>query len=241
MANATMYKMIAIEQDVDAIKVIQDACTLFHDVKMGVISISNATIAIDTVWKEVPSIIVIGPVLPDMKGVDVIGILKKNKPTQDIPIVMLADASASPEDEVHALATGAEDFIRKPLNASVLKTRIEMILKRNNATVMHEADEIVSSGKITLNMTTHTAYVDNQEVVLTPKEFALLYLFIKKENRVLNRVFLSETIWEQEYATTSHTIDKHIANLRKKIGDEGQRIVTLPTIGYKFVPLVVSN
>ncbi len=58
---------------------------------------------------------------------------------------------------------------------------------------------------------------------------------MKKQNRVLNRVFLSGTIWEREYFDTSHTIDKHIANLRKKLGKEGRRIETLHTIGYKFV------
>jgi len=98
-----------------------------------------------------------------------------------------------------------------------------------------ETEEVVKSGNITINMSTHQVFVKDKEINLTPKEFALLYLFIKKQGRVLNRVFLSGTIWEREYFDASHTIDRHIANLRKKLGKDGKRIETLHTIGYKFV------
>lgn len=92
----------------------------------------------------------------------------------------------------------------------------------------------LESGEILINISTHTVYIEGKEVYLTPKEFALLCLFIKKRNLVLNKAFLSVAIWAGKYSNPSHTIERHIANLRKKLGSACRRIKTLPTIGYKY-------
>jgi DNA-binding response OmpR family regulator len=224
--------ILVIENDIDTLKKIQEAMREKNE-NVGMITSNMSSVAIDMAWKETPDLIVLGSSSNDLSSLEVIGILKKNKPTSSIPILMLGKLNTT-EEEIEALEKGANDYIKKPLHPKIFILRIDLILK-NASKHIDDREEILKSGKITINMSSHTTFVSSKKIDLTPKELALLYLFIKKKNKVLNRVFLSETIWEQTYSTTSQTIDKHIANLRKKLGDEGQRILTLPTVGYKFI------
>lgn len=232
-------KILLAANDIEVITNIQNSLNK-EDILPSIIISNNANIAIDLSWKENPELILIHSSIGEVSPLDMIGILKKNEPTQHIPIIFLSDKKIHEfEEEVTAFRLGTDDYIRTPLVDDVFRVRAMRVL--NKSVKPHhiengmEIDDIRISGNIKLNLTTHTAFVDDQELNLTPKEFALLYLFIKKKNRVLQRVFLSETIWEQEYSSTSQTIERHVANLRKKLAHEGQRIETIPTIGYKFV------
>lgn len=228
------YKMLVVDDDFETVQSIKEA----FDREEGVVIIvsDSATIGVEMAWKERPDIIIANSGLPGLTGWEMLGILKKNEPTRPIPFVMLNDKPDGVEDEIKVLEAGADDYINKPFDLGLFRARIKVVLRRwQNQKKEIEAKEILKSKNIILNMTTHAAYIKEKLLDLTPKEFALLYLFIKKKNRVLNRVFLSETIWEREYFNTSHTIDKHIANLREKLGSESERIETLPTVGYKFI------
>ena len=233
MRNDIDMKLLVVDQDSQTIQFITD---IFNkEPNSTIFSARSADLAIETVWRKKPNIVIANTQLLDLSGWEVLGILKKNEPTRSIPFIMLGE-SAIIEDEVRAFNLGADDFINKPFRAEVFRARVKAVLYRYLNTVEQrlESDEILKSGNIVINMITHTVYVGGKMVDLTPKEFALLYLFLKKKNRVLNRVFLSGAIWEREYYQTSHTIDKHIANLRKKLGLEGNKIETLYTVGYKF-------
>jgi DNA-binding response OmpR family regulator len=224
--------ILVIENDIETLKKIQEAFREQNET-IGIITSNMSSVAIDMAWKETPDLIVLGSCNNDLSPIEVIGILKKNKPTSSIPTLILGKLNTS-EEEIEALQKGANDYIKKPFHPKILTLRIQSILK-NASKQSDDKEEILKSGKITINMSSHSTFVNNKKIDLTPKELALLYLFMKKKNKVLNRVFLSETIWEQTYSTTSQTIDKHVANLRKKLGDEGERILTLPTVGYKFI------
>lgn len=229
------YKILVVDENSREIQSIKQL--LLKDKSATFLSAKSADIAIELAWREKPDVIISNTRLVDLSGWEVLGILKKNDPTRLIPFIMLGDKEKCLEEEPKALDMGADDYICKPFTAEVFRSRVNAALRRylHRSDQAIENEEILRSGKIEINMTTHMVFVKGKEVDLTPKEFALIYLFIKKQNRVLNRVFLSGTIWEREYFDTSHTIDKHIANLRKKLGTEGERIETLPTIGYKFI------
>lgn len=228
------YKILMVGNDLEALQSIKEAFT--KEKEVAVITSDSADVGIEMAWKEKPDILIINRTLPDLSGWEMLGILKKNKPTRSIPSIILNDKRGKVEDEIKALDLGADDYMVKPFDPEVFRARITAVLRRSLSSKKEsKAEEILKSGNISLNITAHLAYVKKQLVDLTPKEFALLYLFIKKRNRVLNKVFLSEVIWEREYFATSRTIDKHIANLRKKLGSEGKRIKTLSTIGYKFI------
>jgi len=227
-------KLLVVDQDSQTIQFISDIFS--KEQGSTIFSARTADIAIEMVWRKKPNIVVVNTQLLDLSGWEVLGILKKNEPTRTTPFIMLGDKNDTMEDEVRAFDLGADDYISKPFSADVFRARVKAVIHRYSNGVEHrfESEEILKSGNIVINMITHMVYVNGKPVDLTPKEFALLYLFVKKKNRVLNRVFLSGAIWEREYYQTSHTIDKHIANLRKKLGSEGEKIETLYTVGYKF-------
>ena len=97
-----------------------------------------------------------------------------------------------------------------------------------------ETEETLVSGEICIDLTKHTVEVKGKPVKLTPKGFDLLCLLMKKKGRVLNRSFLTESIWGYEYFGTTRTVDSHIKLLRQKLGSEGKKIKTIEGIGYKF-------
>jgi len=228
--------ILVADEDSKTIKTIKDMFIRIKDTT--VLAAHSADIAIEMAWKKKPNIIIVNTTLVDLTGWEVLGILKKNDPTRSIPCIIM-DTDGGIEDEVRALNAGADDYISKPFKSEVFLARIKAVLRRYLGHLSPRGsefqEEVLRVGNIEMNMTTHSVCVNKKIISLTPKEFALLYLFIKKQNRVLNRVFLSGTIWEREYFETSQTIDRHIANLRRKLGPEGKRIETLHSIGYKFI------
>jgi len=219
-------------------KTINSVKSLFAKDRVAtVLTARSADIAVEMAWRNKPDVIISNTRLLDLTGWEVFGILRKNDLTRSIPFIMIDEKDGWPENEVKAFALGMDDYINKPFLPEVFSARVRAVMKRaiDRNGQKQDVEEIIKSGDITVNISTHTISVNGKLLDLTPKEFALLYLFMKKKNRVLNKVFLASTIWEREYFDTSYTIDKHIANLRKKLGKEGKRIQTLPTIGYKFV------
>jgi len=98
-----------------------------------------------------------------------------------------------------------------------------------------ETEEVLVSGEICVDLVKHTVQVKGKPIKLTPKAFDLLCLLMKKKGRVLNRSFLTESIWGYEYFGTTRTVDSHIKCLRQKLGPEGKKIETVKGVGYKFV------
>ena len=229
------YKILIADEDVktaEAVKHIFDREKLTH-----ILHARTADIAIAIVKQKKPDIVISDTSLLDLTGWDVLDILKKNTLTRSIPFIMIDDKANNHENELKAFSLGADDYIIKPLRPEVFFARIKAVLKRcsDKPNQTNEPEETLKSENIVINISTHTVTIDDKKIKLSPKEFALLHLFLQKKNIVLNKTFISKTIWEKEHFDTSYTIDKHIANLRKKLGKEGKRIETLPTVGYKFI------
>lgn len=229
------YKILVADEDSKTIQSIKNLFTT--DKTTTILTAKSADVAVEIAWRNKPDVIISNTRLVDLTGWEVLGILKKNNLTRSIPFIMMDEKSGRPDNEVKALNLGVDDYINKPFAPEVFCARVKAVMKRYLDRIGHKQDveEIIKSGDITINISTHVVTIKDKVIDLTPKEFALLYLFMKKKNRVLNKVFLASTIWEREYFDTSYTIDKHIANLRKKLGKEGKKILTLPTVGYKFI------
>jgi len=222
-----MFNILLISRDSKLYDILNPVFSM-QNYKLNLITNPDATI--DSIWDQKPEAILISSKISKISLFNIIGILKKSEHTQKIPILVLgANESNIAEKELKNLKKGVEDFIKYPYLPETILIKTLRIIACSDKEI-EESEEIVVSGKIRLNMTSHTAYVSKKQLPLTPKEFALLFLFIKRKNKVLNRLFLSENIWEQKYLNTSHTIDRHIANLRKKLGEQGGRIQTIPTI-----------
>lgn len=175
-----------------------------------------------------PDLILLDIMLPDINGFEVC------KKLQDlsIPIIMLT-AKNDIKDKLYGLELGADDYITKPFDSRELTARIKTVLRRIDKSGDKD-DTSIQLGPIIINTMERQAYVDGEEMVLTPKEYDLLLVFCENQRRVFSRENLLELVWKFEYIGDSRTVDMHVQRLRKKLGKYNFFIKTVFGIGYKF-------
>lgn len=179
--------------------------------------------------EEKPDALLLDLNLPDGDG---IGFCKKIRQNSDIPILILT-ARDMEVDEIMGLSSGADDYITKPFSVSVLKLRLEKILKRKNAkeAVGQKQGEMLCSGKVCLDMKGFRVYFEGKEIELSLTEFRLLQYLMENKNRVLLKEQILQHIWDQGgNFVEENTLSVNISRLRKKIGNE--RIKTIHGMGY---------
>lgn len=175
-----------------------------------------------------PDIILLDLMLPGLKGIQFLKLIKENPKYKHIPIVVVS-AKNSESDIVNALESGADDYITKPFSIKILLTKLKIILKRQ--TIL-ESKTILYQG-IELDESIRKAKIDGEEISLTHKEFELLSLFLSNPKRVFTRNQLLSNIWGYDSDVYTRTVDSHISSLRKKLGSKGDIIKSVPKIGYK--------
>ncbi|NLL72707.1 MAG: response regulator transcription factor [Clostridiales bacterium] len=177
-----------------------------------------------------PNAIILDVMLPRMDGYD---ILKKLPDNDKIGIIMVT-AKEDIVDKVLGLELGADDYITKPFDMRELLARLKSLLRRMDKSVSKEDDEEVSLGELVLNRSKRTAYVGDNRLDLTPKEFDILGLMISHPGRVYTREQLLDLIWGLEYFGDTRTVDIHIQRVRKKLGEDMADIIqTVYGVGYK--------
>lgn len=229
-----MEKILLIEDDQETVEFIKD---LLSQSGFSVEHSYNGKDIIKKVSVYLPDLIILDLTLPDIDGIDVCRELKADIRFQTIPVIMLT-ARTSTEDKVVGFESGADDYITKPFDPQELIARIKALLRRVEI-YGGKPNEVITIGPLTIDVASHSVVVlQPQKIDLTPKEFQLLYLLMKNKNRVLERKYLLKTLWgyadEQEMEKT-RTLDVHIMNLRKKLGEDVARYIkTVENIGYKF-------
>ena len=177
-----------------------------------------------------PNAIILDVMLPGMDGYD---ILKKLPDNDKIGIIMVT-AKEDIVDKVLGLELGADDYITKPFDMRELLARLKSLFRRMDKSVSKEDDEEVSLGELVLNRSKRTAYVGDNRLDLTPKEFDILGLMISHPGRVYTREQLLDLIWGLEYFGDTRTVDIHIQRVRKKLGEDMADIIqTVYGVGYK--------
>jgi DNA-binding response OmpR family regulator len=154
-----------------------------------------------------------------------------------IPIIMLT-AKSDISDKLMGLETGADDYIVKPFDNRELVARVCTIFRRltklAGKTASVETEDRQRCG-IEINEETRRAYIDRDELNLTPTEFGLLLLFANNPGKVFTRAQLLDSIWGYDFLGDSRTVDIHIQRLRKKLGIYSSRIETVFGVGYRFM------
>ncbi len=176
-------------------------------------------------------LVILDLMLPDLDGFNVCRRLRSRG--NDVPIIMLTARKEIP-DRVMGLDLGADDYITKPFSFAELLARIRAVLRRRG----HEPPPtVLSAAGITLNPETHEVYKDRCSIHLTPKEFALLELFMRHPRRVFTRETLLNRIWGFDFLGDTNVVDVHISHLRDKLGDRPPRLIrTVYGVGYAFRP-----
>ena len=182
--------------------------------------------------EEGPDLILLDLMLPEMDGLSVCRALRRDS---DVPIIMLT-ARGTEMDKIVGLETGADDYVVKPFSLGELLARIRSLLRRTRNDKQENQMQL-TSGNISLDLTSRRVSKDDVEVHLTQKEFNLLAELIRNKGAVLSRDLLLEKVWGYSYVGNTHTVDVHIRWLREKIEldpSKPVRIVTVRGVGYRF-------
>jgi len=165
--------------------------------------------------------------LPDIDGFEV---CRRMRAYSKVPIVMLTARDEEP-DRVAGLELGADDYVAKPFSPRELAARIKAILRR---TEQRSSDEVLTAKDIVLRRDSMDVTVAGSQIELTSKEFDLLACFLEHPGIVLSREKLLDLVWGMTYPGGTRTVDVHVAQLRRKIGDP-ETIRTVRGAGYKLV------
>lgn len=179
-----------------------------------------------------PDLIILDIMLPGLDGIEICKILRQNEKTSAIPIIMLT-AKSQESDRIVGLELGADDYVTKPFSPRELVARVKAVLRRGRE---KPADKVLKAGTLEVDTAKHIVSLKSKPVELTSKEYDLLKALLEAGGRVLTRDFLLEKVWGYNEAINieTRTIDMHIGQLRKKIKNEGDRIVTVKNVGYRF-------
>ena len=189
--------------------------------------------ALTVTRRELPDLVLLDWMLPEVDGLDVCRLLKQDTKTRHIPIVMLTVRSEE-TDKVLGLEMGADDYVTKPFSMRELVARVKAILRRAQTPVSEEAFQL---GDLKVDWGMHVVSVKGKAVELTSKEFELLKALVSAKSRVLSRELLLENVWgyERSLDIETRTVDLHISQLRKKLKTVADQIVTVKNVGYRFV------
>jgi len=188
--------------------------------------------AVSTALEDRPDLIVLDLMLPGMDGYQVLRTLREDERTSEIPVLLLT-ARREEEDRIHGFEKGADDYVTKPFSPRELVLRVGALLRRAKAEPL-DAHRRISLGGVVLDRDAHRAFVDEQEIELTPLEFRLLEVLIDRRGRAQSRRQLLQAVWDTNAAIETRTVDMHVARLRSKLGPAGDLIETVRGVGYRF-------
>ena len=198
--------------------------------------VSSATTgeeALKTARNELPDIIVLDLMLPGIDGLQVTKVLKNDRQTKDIPIIMLT-AKGEEADIVTGLELGADDYITKPFSPRVLVARVKAVLRRLTRSEGYEP-KTLTHGPLRLDQDRYKSYWDDTEVVLTVTEFRVLQALLSYPGKVYSRDELMDRAYPDGAIVSDRTIDSHVKRIRKKFeAAGGNPIVTVHGIGYRI-------
>jgi len=191
---------------------------------------------IAAVEKQVPDLVILDWMLPDLDG---LAVCRRLRQDHVMPILMLT-ARGEEIDRVLGLEVGADDYVTKPFSMRELLARVRALLRRVELETRRQqpaepgqAPSVVV-GPLRVDPDSHTAVLNGETLKLTPKEFQLLHLFVSNPGRAFSREFLLERIWETRFEGYDRAVDTHITRLRRKLGPLGDSITTVWGVGYRF-------
>jgi len=192
---------------------------------------STGTEALSQVQGGDVALTVLDLMLPDIDGIEVCRRIRKSS---DMPILMLT-ARDEDVDKIIGLEVGADDYMTKPFNPRELVARVKSILRRAAPERRERESAQIQHGRLHVDAGRREVRVGDDEVQLAPKEFDLLWELLDHRGLVLTRDQLLERVWGYTFAGDTRTVDVHVRQLRRKLGDSSP-IVTVWGVGYKVAP-----
>lgn len=174
-------------------------------------------------------LLILDIMMPGLNGWEV---CRKVRETSNVPVIMLT-ARSEEFDVLTGYENGADDYVTKPFSPGVLVKRVEAVLRRASAVGVAQNEKEIS--ELVFNDDAHEVRLEGKEVDLTLKEYKILKKFLESPGRVFSREQLLDSIWGFDFSGDIRTVDSHVARLRTKLGDWGNKhLKTVYGIGYKI-------
>jgi two-component system OmpR family response regulator len=221
----------------DEQKIVEVLSSYLQDEGFEVTGAFDGAEAVRLALSEPFDVILLDLNLPKMSGVEVFKAIRK---VSDVPILMVTSRDEA-VDRIVGLELGADDYIAKPFNPREVVARVKNIINRveHKPTVTRVVHDVQRVGDLEIDRTGHDVYLKGMPVKLTPMEYRILDVLLRNVGIALTRAQLLDNVNVDSTEVFDRTLDKHIANLRHKIGEDPNRpryILTVHGVGYKFGP-----
>ncbi len=222
-------KILVVDDEPEAVELVE-----FNLKQAGydVISAADGAEALKKARQVLPSLIVLDLMLPEVDGLEVCKMLRRDPATAGLPIIMLT-AKAAEIDRILGLELGADDYLTKPFSPRELVLRIKKILQRGAAA--EDEAQALKFGDLLIDPPRHLVSWKGKPIELTATEFKLLTLLAQRRGRVQSRDQLLRDVWEYNSLVDTRTVDTHMRRLRDKLGAAGKYLDTVRGVGYRFV------
>lgn len=188
----------------------------------------NGLEAIKVAKKEIPHLIIMDVMMPEMDGITAVEEIRKIKSLNETLIVFLT-ARAEDYSQIAGFEAGADDYVSKPVKIKVLISRIIAMLRRS---IKSETAESIEVNNLIIDQDRYVVIKNDEEIFLPKKEFKLLKLLASSPNKVFSREEIFSRVWGDDVIVGDRTIDVHVRKIREKIGINN--IKTIKGVGYKF-------
>ena len=173
----------------------------------------NGEQALDMIYEKKPTVLIADWMMPKMSGIELCRILRSNKDTKLLPIIMLS-ARSEEADKSLGLDTGADDYISKPFSPMELVSRVKALIRRTNTSM--SIDELIV-GELKISLSEMQVFRNDQLIKLGPKEFKLLTLLAERPGHIFSRQKLLDIVWGVGIFIEDRTVDVHMSRLRKAL------------------------
>jgi two-component system phosphate regulon response regulator PhoB len=226
--RAVRPKILVVDDEPEAVELVE------FNLKQAGFDVAAAVDGAEALKKAralLPQLIVLDLMLPEVDGLEVCKMLRRDPATAALPIVMVT-AKAAEIDRVLGLELGADDYITKPFSPRELVLRIKKILQRGQAA---EEPSALKLGDLVIDVPRHLVTWRGKAIELTATEFKLLAILAQRRGRVQSRDQLLRDVWEYNSLIDTRTVDTHMRRLREKLGPAAKFLDTVRGVGYRFV------
>ena len=221
-------KILVVDDEPDALELIG-----FNLKNAGydVITAEDGNEALKKARTQKPDAILLDLMIPEVDGLEVCKILRRDPATAGIPIIMVT-AKAAELDRVLGLELGANDYVTKPFSPRELILRVKNLLQR--AAAPEEKHDHFNVGELSIDVPRHLVTVARKPIDLTATEFKLLTTLLERRGRVQSREKLLQDVWHYDSIIDTRTVDTHMRRLRDKLGRASRFLDTVRGVGYRF-------
>jgi DNA-binding response OmpR family regulator len=222
-------KILVVDDEPEAVELVE-----FNLKQAGydVVTAADGTEALKKARSGLPGLIVLDLMLPEIDGLEVCKMLRRDPDTDKIPIIMLT-ARAAEVDRVLGLELGADDYISKPFSPRELVLRVKKILERGEPSAKESSR--FKFGDLLIDGSRHLVSWRGRKIDLTATEFKLLSLLAARRGRVQSRDQLLRDVWDYHNVIDTRTVDTHMRRLREKLGAASKYLDTVRGVGYRFI------